>query len=58
MENKFNVIVSDEQLSSLDMDQVRGGYREASAAQCVGHCSGSSCNGQSKEDTTKRLTIC
>lgn len=54
MKNEFNVIVSDEQLSSLDMDQVRGGYREASVP-CGVNCSGSSCNAQ---DKAEELTIC
>lgn len=45
-----------EKLSSVDMETLMGGTDPAN--DCVGHCSGSSCNGQKKAPGEGELSVC
>lgn len=57
MERAINFIENPEELSRLDMDQIRGGYSEQASASCSVHCTGSSCNARSGA-AQEELSVC
>lgn len=57
MKKSIEFIQNPESLTKVNLSEIRGGKSISADDGCVGHCSGSSCNGQSS-DAKEMISVC